>query len=57
MHHFIQNHVVATDNLVQLCTLSGHTCSFPSVLTSFVVKYGQLFVLIEECNRNSEECN
>jgi len=38
-HHFIQNHVVATDNLARFCTLSGYTCSFRSVLTRFVVKY------------------
>jgi len=57
MHHFIQNHVVAIDNLAWFCILSGYTCSFCSVLTCFVVKYGQLFVLIEQCNRNSEECN
>ena len=55
MHDFIQNHVVAIDNLAQFCTLSGYTCSFHSLLTRFVVKYGLLFVLTEECNRNSEE--
>jgi len=40
------------DNWAQFSTLSGYTHSFRSVQTYFVVKYGQLFVLNEECNRN-----